>query len=160
LRNPLTYAAVILVLLAHGWWMTHMTPRSDRLANYAWHSALGYDLFALIILRLLWRWFNPVPELPFDLKPWERIAANVGHIALMGHARLTPLRCYFPSMNGLSLLSCGSATAKGKLTQSMQTFSALPLIATDIATLFRSVAHKLTLGLRIARSACQWNCQT
>ena len=37
-------AAIILVLLVHDWWMTHMTPRPDRLANYAWHSALGYDL--------------------------------------------------------------------------------------------------------------------
>jgi len=75
-------AAIILVLLVHGWWMTHMTPRPERLANYAWHSALGYDLLALTVLRLLWRWFNPVPELPADLKPWERVAARVGHVSL------------------------------------------------------------------------------
>ena len=75
-------AILILLLLGHGWWMTHMTPRPDRLANYAGHSALGYDLLALIVLRLLWRWFNPVPELPADLKPWERIAARTGHISL------------------------------------------------------------------------------
>jgi len=49
-------AIIILLLLGHGWWMTHMTPRPDRLANYAWHSALGYDLLALIVLRLFWRW--------------------------------------------------------------------------------------------------------
>src|SRR5262245_38884206 len=36
-------AAMILILLVHGWWMTHMTPRPERLANYAWHSALGYE---------------------------------------------------------------------------------------------------------------------
>ena len=75
-------AAIILALLVHGWWMTHMTPRPDRLTNYAWHSALGYDLLALIVLRLLWRWFNPVPVLPADLKPWERMAARVGHVSL------------------------------------------------------------------------------
>jgi cytochrome b561 len=75
-------AAVILVLLVHGWWMTHMTARPDRLANYAWHSALGYDLMALIVVRLLWRWFNPVPALPAGLKPWERMAARTGHILL------------------------------------------------------------------------------
>jgi cytochrome b561 len=33
-------------------------------------------------LRLLWRWFNPVPTLPAELKPWERIAAHTGHILL------------------------------------------------------------------------------
>jgi len=37
---------------------------------------------ALTVLRLLWRWFNPVPELPADLKPWERVAARVGHVSL------------------------------------------------------------------------------
>ena len=75
-------AVIILVLLAHGWWMTHLTPRPDRLANYAWHSALGYDLLALVTLRLLWRWLNPVPQLPGDLKQWERLAAHVGHVSL------------------------------------------------------------------------------
>ena len=34
-------ALAILILLGHGWWMTHMTPRPERLANYAWHAALG-----------------------------------------------------------------------------------------------------------------------
>ncbi|HEY1362853.1 MAG TPA: cytochrome b/b6 domain-containing protein [Xanthobacteraceae bacterium] len=75
-------AAAILLLLGHGWWMTHMTPRPDRLANYAWHSALGYDLLFLLVLRLLWRWLNPVPELPSDLKTWERLAAHAGHFLL------------------------------------------------------------------------------
>ena len=39
-------------------------------------------MLALIILRLLWRWLNPVPKLPADLRPWERVAAHVGHICL------------------------------------------------------------------------------
>src|SRR5262249_44669034 len=75
-------AAAILVLLVHGWWMTHMTPRPERLANYAWHSALGYDLLALTLLRVLWRWFNPVPELPSGLTPWDGVAARLGHVSL------------------------------------------------------------------------------
>ena len=75
-------AAAILVLLAHGWWMTHVTARPDRIANYAWHAALGYDLVVVTVLRLLWRWFGGVPALPADAKPWERIAAGVGHVLL------------------------------------------------------------------------------
>jgi cytochrome b561 len=50
-------ALIILLLLGHGWWMTHMTPRPERLANYAGHSALGYDFMV-------------------------RLAAHVGHASL------------------------------------------------------------------------------
>ena len=73
-------AALIVVLLAHGWWMTHLAPRPDRLANYGLHAALGYDFLALLILRLLWRWISPVPAL--EGQAWERYAARAAHIAL------------------------------------------------------------------------------
>ena len=72
-------AALIFVLLAHGWWMTHLALRPERAANYAWHAALGYDFIVLLLIRLLWRWTSTVPALPRDLKPWERFAAHAGH---------------------------------------------------------------------------------
>jgi len=75
-------ALAILLLLGHGWWMVHFAPRADRIAHYAGHAALGYDLLALLILRMLWRWANPVPALPADLKRWERLAAQAGHAGL------------------------------------------------------------------------------
>jgi len=59
-----------------------MTPRPDRIANYAWHSAIGFDLLALMMLRLVWRWANPVPVQPADSRPWERAAAQPGHVGL------------------------------------------------------------------------------
>ena len=75
-------AVLILILLVHGWWMTHITARPDRFANYGWHAALGYDLLALVVLRLLWRWTHAVPALPANLQRWERILARAGHIGL------------------------------------------------------------------------------
>ena len=75
-------AILILLLLGHGWWMTHLAPRPDRLAHYAGHAGLGYDFLVLLVLRLLWRWTHAVPALPADLKPWERISARAGHIGL------------------------------------------------------------------------------
>jgi cytochrome b561 len=74
-------AAAILLLLVHGWWMTHLAPRPERLANYAWHAALGYDLLALLLVRLVWRWANEVPALPATSR-WERLAAHVSHTGL------------------------------------------------------------------------------
>jgi cytochrome b561 len=75
-------AVAVLVLLTHGWWMTHMTPRPERAVNSAWHAAIGYDLLALLVLRLLWRWMNPVPAMPGELRRWEVIAARAGHAGL------------------------------------------------------------------------------
>jgi cytochrome b561 len=75
-------AILILLLLGHGYWMTHFAPRPDRLAHYSGHAALGYDLLGLLVLRLLWRWSNPVPALPAESQRWERLAAQASHLFL------------------------------------------------------------------------------
>jgi cytochrome b561 len=75
-------AILILLLLGHGWWMTHLAPRPDRLAHYAGHAGLGYDFLALLIIRLLWRWTHAVPALPADMPQWERLSAHAGHYGL------------------------------------------------------------------------------
>jgi cytochrome b561 len=73
-------AAMILTMLGLGWWMTHMIPSGPgRTAVFSWHAAIGYDLLALTVLRLVWRSLSRTPSLPSDTKPWERIAARIGH---------------------------------------------------------------------------------
>src|SRR5262249_56949931 len=69
-------ALFILLLLGHGWWMTHLAPRPERLAHYAGHSALGFDLLALTVLRLVWRWLNPLPAYPAGTRAWGRVSAH------------------------------------------------------------------------------------
>jgi cytochrome b561 len=75
-------AAFVVVLLAHGWWMAEFAPRQGRFEHYLWHASVGYGLLALMVLRLLWRWTNAVPELPRAAPAWERAAAHVGHWGL------------------------------------------------------------------------------
>ncbi len=73
-------AILILLLLGHGWWMTHLAPRGPvRLEHYAGHAALGYDFLVLLVLRLLWRWTHAVPSLPADMPRWERGSAQINH---------------------------------------------------------------------------------
>jgi cytochrome b561 len=75
-------AALILVLIGHGWWMTEFAPRPERLANYSAHGSVGYFVLVLTIVRLLWRWMHPGPPLPADAPSWERIAATLSHWGL------------------------------------------------------------------------------
>lgn len=75
-------AVLIIFLIAYGWWMTHMTPRSGRLDAYQLHTVVGYYTFLLIGLRLAWRAANPTPALPLATVAWERRAAHTSHALL------------------------------------------------------------------------------
>ena len=111
-------AIAIFYLLIHGWWMTHFAPRPERLANYAAHASWGYLLIVFMLVRLLWRGVNAVPELPVAAARWERLAAHAGHWglylltfaaaftgwALAGTFR-TPLRSFFGLFDVPSLVT-------------------------------------------------------
>jgi cytochrome b561 len=53
-----------------------------KLALLARHKSVGITILGLAVLRLLWRWMNPTPELPDNLKPYERVLANITHAGL------------------------------------------------------------------------------
>jgi len=54
----------------------------QKFETYARHKSIGITILGLAVLRLLWRWMNPTPELPDTLKPYERVLARVTHAAL------------------------------------------------------------------------------
>jgi cytochrome b561 len=43
------------------------------------HKSLGITILALAVIRLVWRWANPVPDLPSNMKPNERALARITH---------------------------------------------------------------------------------
>jgi cytochrome b561 len=114
-------AALVLYLIVHGFWMTEFAAREGRFGNYQTHASVGYGLIAFMLLRLLWRWGNTVPELPAATARWERIAAHAGHWglylltlasalsgwALAGTMR-RPLDSFFGLFNVPALVSGGS----------------------------------------------------
>ena len=72
----------IIAMIAHGWWMNHITARPDRFLHRSIHSDIGYVVLLLTAIRLIWRSVNPVPELPDDMVRRLRIAARATHWAL------------------------------------------------------------------------------
>jgi len=51
----------------------------EKLAMLARHKSVGITILGLALIRLLWRWMNPTPELPDTLKPYERALAKLTH---------------------------------------------------------------------------------
>ena len=62
-----------------------------KIATLATHKSIGMTVFGLAILRLIWRWFNPVPGMPATTPAWQRWAAHVSHWALYGLIMITPI---------------------------------------------------------------------
>jgi cytochrome b561 len=58
-------------------------PRGPALIEaWGWHKSVGMTIFMLAVVRLLWRWMNPVPDLTAETRPWERVLAKVSHVLL------------------------------------------------------------------------------
>ncbi|MDN5865403.1 MAG: cytochrome b/b6 domain-containing protein [Gammaproteobacteria bacterium] len=84
-------AALILALIAIGWWMRLMPLSLDKITLYYWHKSIGMLVLALVLIRLGWRAGNRPPPLPRDLPRWEAPLAKLTHIALYLLILLMPL---------------------------------------------------------------------
>lgn len=62
-----------------------------KISTLATHKSVGITILALAILRLIWRWFNPVPPGPATAPRWQNIASHVSHWSLYGLILLTPI---------------------------------------------------------------------
>lgn len=60
----------IIGMLAFGWWMNHIPARPDRFFYRQIHADIGYVLLLLLVIRVLWRFFNPGPALPLGTPRW------------------------------------------------------------------------------------------
>ena len=63
----------------------------DKLATLARHKSIGITILALAVVRITWRWINPTPALPADLRPFERRLARGTHAALYALLFALPL---------------------------------------------------------------------
>jgi cytochrome b561 len=64
---------------------------AKKLGLLARHKSIGITILMLVVVRLLWRWANPTPELPRTLKPYEMTLARWTHALLYLLLFLIPL---------------------------------------------------------------------
>ena len=74
--------ALILVQVTLGLIANELPLGVKKLAMLTRHKSFGITILALAVIRLLWRWTNPTPALPENLKRYERVLAHFTHVAL------------------------------------------------------------------------------
>ncbi len=76
-------ALLILFMLGLGLYMHELDITQQRTFElYQLHKSFGFVALTLVVLRLVWRLANPVPDLEPGMKPWERTVAKLAHAAL------------------------------------------------------------------------------
>jgi cytochrome b561 len=65
----------VLINLADG-----NASKLQQLGLIARHKSFGMTVLMLAALRLLWRLFNPPPQLPAGMKRYERVLAKLTHV--------------------------------------------------------------------------------
>ena len=91
-------ALLIVCGFALGWVMTDIpgfTP--TKLKYFSWHKWIGVTVFALAVLRILWRATHAAPVMPRRMPVWQRGAAHVVHLLLYALMIAIPVSGYLYS---------------------------------------------------------------
>ncbi|NIF80593.1 cytochrome b [Paraburkholderia sp. Cy-641] len=89
-------AALIICGFYIGWIMTDIpgfTP--TKLKYFSWHKWIGVTVFALAVLRVLWRATHRAPALDDATPGWQKAAAHLVHGVLYLLMLAIPLSGYF-----------------------------------------------------------------
>jgi cytochrome b561 len=91
-------AAVVLGMIAFGWWMQEIpkNPVGPRANAFNLHKSIGLTVLLLMLVRTLWRATHPPPPLP--LPAWEARAARTVHVLLYVCLFVQPLTGYLGSV--------------------------------------------------------------
>ena len=84
---------IIVLLIINQWviaqWAESLTGFA-KLKTLGYHKSFGMTILMLAVIRLAWRWMNPVP-VNMETKPWERVLAKISHALLYGLIFAMPL---------------------------------------------------------------------
>ena len=82
---------MILISLGVGLYMVDLKLSPTKLQLYSWHKWAGVTIFALVLLRCLWRLTHMPPPLPADMPRWQRLIAESTHYILYALMIAIPL---------------------------------------------------------------------
>ncbi|AOI98899.1 MULTISPECIES: cytochrome b [Burkholderia] len=91
-------ALLIVCGFALGWVMTDIpgfTP--TKLKYFSWHKWIGVTVFALAVVRVLWRATHLPPPLPGDTPAWQRAVSHGVHMLLYVLMIVIPVTGYLYS---------------------------------------------------------------
>jgi len=69
----------------------HPAAALHQLALLARHKSVGLTIFALAIVRLVWRFVSPPPPMPNTMPRWQVMAAKLTHFAFYALLLLLPI---------------------------------------------------------------------
>ena len=75
-------AAVLIIQIPLGMYLVDMDFSEKRLTIENIHVAVGISIFYLTILRLIYKTFNPTPNLNNNIFPGQKIIAKLNHVFL------------------------------------------------------------------------------
>ena len=75
-------AAALLIQIPLGFYLVDLDFGEKRLTIESIHVLLGLSIFYLTILRLVYKVFNPTPQLSNSIFPGQRVIAKLNHISL------------------------------------------------------------------------------
>ncbi len=91
-------AILVITQFAWGWWMLGIPkqPVGPRVDAFNLHKSIGMTIFALMVVRILWRIGHPPPPLR-GMPRWQASAARGNHVVLYAALVIQPLAGYLGS---------------------------------------------------------------
>ncbi|MGA2842435.1 MAG: cytochrome b [Steroidobacteraceae bacterium] len=119
-------AALIVTQFALAWTGRDLPLGTHKLALLAWHKSFGMTVLMLAIIRAVWRWANPPPELPAGMTPLERTLARATHVAFYALLFVMPITGWLmSSAKNYSVSWFGLFTWPDLIAQNKTAFEAL-----------------------------------
>lgn len=76
-------AVMAFGLFALGLWMTELGYYDNWYQKApTLHEGIGVFFFILLLIRIVWRWINPLPQPIPTLKKWEKLSSHLAHSML------------------------------------------------------------------------------